>query len=434
MSADAPPSLAVPGTGAHYVASDPTQASQQLIQQIEKLILFPDRIEKPAQLTQIWQAFHDEVGLQMDFDAAALLLVDVRSHAFDLCASTPAAAAAELQKEIDAQIECGMFAWVVNRRQPALFPSLTIPKPCTMVMLPLTTQTRTIGLILLATTIEQSLIRQDRMKLLGILAKQCAMVIENTMLYEDLRVQHESLREAQSQIIQAEKFAAFGRLTSGAFHELLNPLNIISSYLQLMQLTPPGPDQLADYAALMRSAADRMAAIVQSLLQISAPRHGQRQSLALVPLLHRAKDKAALRHASQSITIAMHVPQNLPGVQANPEELEQLVGHLLDNAYEAMPQGGTIAIEAETLPTADLLPEAGRAVICRVCDRGCGIAAANLNKIFDPFFTTKPVGQGIGLNLAICYALARSLGGTITARNRDDGGAVFALYLPAAQT
>ena len=104
------------------------------------------------------------------------------------------------RKEIDLQIECGIFSWIINRRQPALIPGLVFDKEKSTVMLPISTVKRTLGVVLILTPIQESFITQEKMKLLTILTKECSLVMENTLLYARLKREHLSLEKANREI------------------------------------------------------------------------------------------------------------------------------------------------------------------------------------------------------------------------------------------
>jgi signal transduction histidine kinase len=324
-----------------------------------------------------------------------------------------------------------MFAWIINRRQPALIPSLVFKNHKTLIMLPLATQTKTIGLAMVVTGLPEGAMTHERLKLLAILAKQCALIMENTLLYTALQNEHESLQKAQNRIIQAEKFAALGRMTAGAFHEFLNPLNIVSGHLQLMQMMDLPPDQVREVAALMQTQADRMAAMIKSLQRFSAPRKRTCQVLDIAPLAAQALENTRSRHPSPAVHCEINVADHCPPVNVPPGDITRILENLLDNAFEAMGEAGELRIQVETGIFKDILPEPTEMVACRLTDNGCGVPAANLPKIFDPFFTTKDVGDGTGLNLAISYALVKSMGGVLTAQSREGQGSTFTIYLPA---
>jgi signal transduction histidine kinase len=398
------------------------------VEKVENLSLFQERIEKPSRIPQIWKALREEIEHQITPAAMALFMVDQETHSFELSQWVPPACAAICRREIDAQIECGTFAWIVNRRQPAVIPSLVFKSPHSLVMLPLATHSRTLGVAMIVTLIEEKAVTHERLRLLGILSKQCALVMENTLLYDQLKHEHQSLQEAQTRIIQAEKFASIGRLTSGAFHELLNPLNIISGHLQLMMMEQGLKAPLPDYLALMKSASDRIASIVNSLLRFSAKKPKNSRPIDVCKLLQQTVDTVANRRGNAMVTVELTGEQGLPRVAAHDDDLKTVLIHLLDNAYDAMPDGGALRISAGVQLAG---PDDGpKQLAIRIADSGGGISANNIHKVFDPFFTTKEIGQGTGLSLAVSYALVTAMGGTLTFETEEKVGAVFRVGLP----
>jgi len=172
----------------------------ELIEKIERLGQFQDRIDFPSTIKEIWNAFLADVRNLIDIDVCALFLVDETSNEFTLKYAVPENKANLCRQEIDLQIECGIFSWIINRRQPALIPGLAFEKEKSIVMLPLSTVKRTLGVVLILTPIQESLITQENMKLLTILTKECSLVVENTLLYERLRRKHLSLEKANREI------------------------------------------------------------------------------------------------------------------------------------------------------------------------------------------------------------------------------------------
>ena len=402
------------------------------VEKVENLSLFQDRIEKPSRIPQVWEAFREEIERQITSTAIALFLVDQKTYGFELRHWTPQECDRMCRREIDAQIECGTFAWIINRRLPAVIPSLTSKGPQTLVMLPIATHARTIGVAMIATLIEEKTVTHERLRLLGILAKQCALVMENTLLYEQVKKEHAALQTAQTQIIQAEKFASFGRLTSGAFHELLNPLNIISGHLQIMMMTEDLKAPWSDYLPLMKSASDRIATIVNSLLKFSAKTSPKGTPFDVVEVLQQVVAEAKAHRSDREIAIEMSIEQELPHVRVPEEDFKTVVHHLIDNAFDAMPGGGILQIGigyAVPNPEGD---EDRKVLEIRISDNGSGILESHTHKVFDPFFTTKAVGEGMGLSLAVSYALVCSMGGTLSFESKSKEGTVFYIRLPLA--
>jgi diguanylate cyclase (GGDEF)-like protein len=172
----------------------------ELIDKIEQLGQFQDRIDFPANIRKIWRVFLADLKNLIEMEVCALFLVDDDTHEFALRYVTPDDKRSICQKEINFQIECGIFSWIINRRQPSLIPALVFENDRSIIMLPLTSTKRTLGVVLLLTPIQENYITQENMKLLTMLAKQYSLVMENTILYERLRKKHSSLEKANGEI------------------------------------------------------------------------------------------------------------------------------------------------------------------------------------------------------------------------------------------
>ena len=194
----------------------------ELIENIERLGKFQDRLDFPSSVNQIWKAFLVDVQNLIEIEVCALFLVDENTNEFILKYAVPEDNAKLCRKEIDLQIECGIFSWIVNRRQPALIPALAFEKVKSIVMLPLSTVKRTLGVVMILTPIQESFITQENMKLLTMLTKECSLVMENTLLYKRLRRKHRSLEKANKEIkLLSRTDSLTGCYNRGHLNELL---------------------------------------------------------------------------------------------------------------------------------------------------------------------------------------------------------------------
>ena len=410
--------------------SEEKTALLEFIEKMEQMNKFQEKIDAPADIDQIWDVFLEEVGNSIDVDVCALFIVDEKTQEFVLKNVSPADKESICRKEIDLQIEIGMLPWVINRRQPALIPSLAVKNKKTIIMLPLTTVKRTLGLTMLFTPIKDSSITQENLKLLAMLSKECSLVLENTFLYESLRQEHESLQKAQSEIAQAEKLASMGRLTAGACHEILNPLNIISSHVQFMLMDDDLKPNISNYLNVMHLQSNRIAAIVQGLLQFS--RSGMQNMIKIKTndVIESALAQARHELKLDKIQIVKKLDNNLPVITGDMANLSKVFIILVSNARDAMPKGGLLTISTEICKKKEILPGKSDFIETIFQDTGCGISRENIRKIFDPFFTTKEPGAGTGLGLALSYGIIRDHGGIINVKSEVDKGTEFAVYLP----
>ena len=170
------------------------------IDQMEQLTQLQNKIDITSNITEIWGVFLEYIPNLIDVETCALFLVDENSHEFVLKKVSPEEDAVVCQKEIDFQIECGTFSWIINRGQPAVVLPMALKEKNTVIILPLCTVKKTLGVIIVATSIEQSSITQENIRLLTMLARQYALVIENVLLYDKLKKEHTALEKANAEI------------------------------------------------------------------------------------------------------------------------------------------------------------------------------------------------------------------------------------------
>jgi signal transduction histidine kinase len=402
----------------------------EFIDKIEDLFQFQDRVEISYENTQIWPVFVDEIRALTTVEVCALFLVDENTREFKLKSVLPEDQGEICNQEISSQIECGIFPWIVKRRRPALIPSLVYKSKKTIIMLPLSTLKRTLGMVLILTPIEESAITQENLKLLTLLSKQYSLMMENALLYENLRQENEYLQKAQAQIVQAEKLTALGRLTAGAFHEILNPLNIISGHAQLLSRDNDLSPRVSKYMNIMQEQAQRIAKIVKGFLLFAGNSPPARKMLKVNELIVKMMSLLEYGMRMENIQIIKDLDRTIPDISGDEEQLSQVFFNLFSNARDAMPSGGQISISTGICVSSGPPPRNGDYVRIAVQDTGCGISEENLSKIFDPFFTTTQGGGNPGLGLSVSYGIIQEHGGFITADSTMNAGTKFTVFLP----
>ena len=401
-----------------------------LSQKMERLSQFQDRIDIPSNVHEIWNIFLDDVRNLIKMEACALFLVDEDSHEFILRGVLPRDKGLMCENEIEFQIENGMFAWIIHRREPAIIPSVVFKNRKTIIMLPLSTVRRTLGVVLVLTPIEQGSITQEKLKLLGMLARQCSLVMENTILYDDLKKEHESLKKAQGQLLQAEKLASIGRLTAGASHEILNPLNSISVCLQLLLMDKNLNHRVLKYANIMTDQSNRISKVVKGLLQFSQHTEPKIESLDMNALIEKAVSQVEYEVAFRHIHIIKSLDYSLPLIMGDKKRLSQVLFNLLANAKDAMSEGGTLDITTKRPGKNIRLSKKTGLIAIRFKDTGHGISPEHISRIFDPFFTTREAEMSTGLGLSLSYGIINDHGGTISVESKENQETVFTICLP----
>ncbi len=406
------------------------QAILEFIDQMDEISQLQDKIDITANINQIWTVLLHEIQNSIKMEGCALFLVDDWSHEFVLKSASPLSMGSVCQNEIEHQIECGMFSWIINRRKPALLPALVLKNKKTIIMLPLVTAKHTLGVVLIITAIEESAITQENMKLLAMLAKQCSLVMENSLLYDRLRKDHESLQKAQRQILQAEKLASIGRLTAGASHEILNPLNILSGYIQMLMLQDNPDERTARYLSIMSEQTERISRIVNGLYQFSQAAGSNKDTVQINALIRKVFQLFEHEHKYDHIRNVMNLEENLPTIQGNVDTLSQVFFIMLSNARDAMPKGGELSISTKSVPSDNTAEEIGSWIEIQFRDTGHGISEAEIDRIFDPFYTTKASKNGTGLGLSLSYGIIQNHGGTIHVESQVNKGTTFTIRLP----
>jgi signal transduction histidine kinase/CheY-like chemotaxis protein len=230
---------------------------------------------------------------------------------------------------------------------------------------------------------------------------------------------------------QSQRMESIGRLAGGIAHDFNNMLTVIQGHANL-QLSSPGLDEgVAESAEEIQKAAERAANLTRQLLAFSRKQVIQLRDLDLNEVVGDMA-KMLRRIVGEDIAIDFKRSPFLPRVRADQGMVEQVILNLVVNARDAMPKGGLLTIQTETV---DAAPEAAPektapAVRLSVTDTGCGIPHELLPHIFEPFFTTKEVGKGTGLGLATVYGIVQQHHGWIRASSVVNEGTTFSIYLP----
>jgi two-component system, NtrC family, C4-dicarboxylate transport sensor histidine kinase DctB len=231
-----------------------------------------------------------------------------------------------------------------------------------------------------------------------------------------------NLEVAELTLAQSSKLAALGEMSAAVSHELNQPLAAMKTYLAgaRLLLQRKRPDEALSSFQRIDDLIDRMGAITRQLKS-----YARKGGEAFEPVDMRACVSSALammepQLKQRVVKITRTVPRQPVLVMADRLRLEQVIINLLRNALDA-----TKDLKD---PRIDLLLSLGETASLAVRDNGTGIA--EIGSVFEPFYTTKKPGEGVGLGLAISSGIVTDLGGRLTARNADDGGAIFEIQLP----
>ncbi len=260
----------------------------------------------------------------------------------------------------------------------------------------------------------------------------------NRTLEEKIVERTLQLEDAQAQLIQSEKMGAIGQLAAGVAHELNNPLGGILGYAQftLEKLQKNVPEKTTNkevqsyirYVSDIETQARRCKTIVQNLLRFSrSSRTVEFDDVDVNKAIEETLTFVGHQLHLNQIELETVLDSNLPHIQGNAGQLQQVFTNLIINAMHASTAGSTIMVTSRFSPA---LGEFGGTVELSFIDHGTGIKEEHLKRIFEPFFTTKEVGKGTGLGLSVSYGIIKEHGGEINVQSTVGKGTTFTIILP----
>ena len=293
---------------------------------------------------------------------------------------------------------------------------------------PLRAPNRLVGALVVGRAEGSPSFEESSVELLSILSNQAAAFLENARLVRELeewnreleeRVDQrtEELRQAQDRLIRAERLATIGELGASVAHELRNPLGVISNSMYYLKTRLGDQNgKVVKHLDIIGREVKTANRIITDLMNFVRSKNLEVDAEDPGALLRHSLERAKI---PEDVDVHMDVNGDLPAVRVDGDKAGQVVLNLVDNAVEAMPEGGDLYIDAEA-------GEDG--VVFTFEDTGVGIPPENLEKIFEPLFTTKT--KGIGLGLSIVKLLVEAHGGDIDVESEEGQGARFTVRLP----
>jgi two-component system, NtrC family, sensor kinase len=239
---------------------------------------------------------------------------------------------------------------------------------------------------------------------------------------EKLRQVNEDLLDTQRRLTQSERSAVAGQMAATFAHEIGSPLSAISTHLELMAEDPAASDDARRRLKLIQDQVNRITGFVEELLSETRAAMQARSSVQLNHLLQQLLLFLEQHLARCRVNVETHFSPDLPELEANPQQLQQVFLNLLNNACDAMPNGGNVIVETSYHSDAN-----GNYIVASVADNGTGIAEEKQGHIFEPFFTTKDLHRGTGLGLSIAAKIIRQHQGAIELQSAPGAGSKFTI-------
>ena len=247
-------------------------------------------------------------------------------------------------------------------------------------------------------------------------------------------------KQLQEQLLQSQKMESVGTLAGGIAHDFRNILTAILGHADLLSESENLTDKARQSLRIIENSTRKAGQIISKLLSFSRRDVPEMTPLNLNDVIGDSVELCTTIGRKKNVEIKASANNTIPCINADSNQLEQVLMNLFVNAMDAMPNGGTIIVTTEYLNLEERaaklmhpLLQAGKFVLLKVSDTGTGIPDEIKDKIFNPFFTTKEAGKGTGLGLAMVYGIVKEHKGVIGVKSKAGKGTTFEIFLPTAE-
>lgn len=239
------------------------------------------------------------------------------------------------------------------------------------------------------------------------------------------------IKRMENEIRHLDRLAVLGRFTSAVAHEIRNPLTGIAAGIQYLNRDRSLPDAQHENISFILNEVERLNRIITDLFKVAKPRDLLYQEVKVTDIVDRASKSLMELMNEKKIDFHVDIADNLPLIEVDPDQIVQVMINLIKNAVEAVPEEGTVRVDAYVYEGGDVevIREKDRTMICvEVSDSGDGIDDGDREKIFEPFYSRKKGGTGLGL--FITHNIIQHHQGRITIPAEQERGAALRVYLP----
>ena len=299
----------------------------------------------------------------------------------------------------------------------------TLTKLDAEVCLPLVNKARLIGFVNLGHKPYLGFYSADELDLLGSLANNAAIALDNAMLYEEWK-------RSQLLIRRADRLRSLETIAGGFAHEVRNPLTSIKTFIQLAPARRDDPEFMDHFGAVVADDLARIERLIEEILDYARYMKPKFSLDSINEIVESSLHFLGVKASTLGVSLEKHLAEEIPPIMVDRQQIKQVLMNLALNAIDAMRgSGGRLTVTTRHVTRLDGTPW----VQIQVSDSGCGIAPEDLPHIFDPFFTTKHESTehvGTGLGLSIVHQIIQEHGGTVEVRSTVGEGTTFILTFP----
>ena len=313
--------------------------------------------------------------------------------------------------------EVGCYVGDHLSRDPRIYSFATVP---------LMGKGKVIGVVLVDNLYNQNPITEEDIRFLSMFASQAGLAIENASLYRNLEEVHQELKEAQTFLVHLEKMVALGEMSTTIAHEIKNPLTSIGGFARRLDRTLPEESQEKKYSQTIIKEVSRLEKVLKDLLSYTRDESLISKELDLRDVLEESLSMVIEGIRSGRVQLIKEYGEEIPLIKGDSHQLKQTFFNLINNAYQAMKERGTLFLRVHPFSKNGSLY-----VRVEVEDTGKGIDPENLHNIFNPFYSTKE--SSLGLGLPIVHKIIASHRGRIEVDNHPGTGVKFIITFPSSE-